>query len=118
MLQYSYAYDDLGQLTRENNLPANRTYLYSYDKDGNMLSKTECSYTTSGTPSIIGVTSFTYGNGRRDVLSKITLPDGKEQNYSYDIVGNPSRLFLEDGNQYAAAWSYGRRLTMACVKLH
>ena len=87
----------------------------TYNKDGNILSKTECSYTTSGTPSIIGVTSFTYGSERHDVLSKITLPDGKEQNYSYDIVGNPSHLFLEDGNQYAATWSYGRRLTMACV---
>ncbi|CDC72251.1 unknown [Candidatus Colimorpha enterica] len=82
-----------------------------------MLSKTECYYSLAvATP--IGTTSFTYESGRSDVLSKITLPDGKEQNYSYDIVGNPSHLFLEDGNQYAATWSYGRRLTMACVKLH
>ena len=111
VLQYSYAYDDLGQLTRENNLPANRTYLYSYDKDGNMLSKTECSYTTSGTPSIIGVTSFTYGNGRRDVLSKITLPDGQTFTPTHDIVGNPSHVMTGNGNRYAATWSYGRRLT-------
>ena len=111
MLQYSYAYDDLGQLTRENNLPANRTYLYSYDKDGNILSKTECSYTTSGTPGIIGVTSFTYGSGRRDVLSKITLPDGQTFTPTHDIVGNPSHVMTGNGNRYAATWSYGRRLT-------
>ena len=111
VLQYSYAYDDLGQLTRENNLPANRTYLYSYDKDGNMLSKTECSYTTSGTPSIIGVTSFTYGNGRSDVLKKITLPDGQTFTPTHDIVGNPSSVMIENGNTMAAMWSYGRRLT-------
>ena len=111
VLQYSYAYDDLGQLTRENNLPAGRTYLYTYDKDGNMLSKTECSYTTSGTPSIIGVTSFTYGNGRRDVLSKITLPDGQTFTPTHDIVGNPSHVMTGNGNRYAATWSYGRRLT-------
>ncbi len=111
MLQYSYAYDDLGQLTRENNLPANRTYLYSYDKDGNMLSKTECSYTTSGTPSIIGVTSFTYGNGRSDVLKKITLPNGQTFTPTHDIVGNPSSVMIENGNTMAAMWSYGRRLT-------
>ncbi len=111
VLQYSYAYDDLGQLTRENNLPANRTYLYSYDKDGNILSKTECNYTTSNTPSVIGVTSFTYGNGRRDVLSKITLPDGQTFTPTHDIVGNPSHVMTGNGNRYAATWSYGRRLT-------
>ena len=102
MLQYSYAYDDLGQLTRENNLPANRTYLYSYDKDGNILLKTECNYTTSGTPSISGVTSFTYGSGRRDVLSKITLPDGQTFTPTHDIVGNPSHVMTGNGNRYAA----------------
>ena len=111
VLQYSYAYDDLGQLTRENNLPANRTYLYSYDKDWNILSKTECNYTTSNTPSVIGVTSFTYGNGRRDVLSKITLPDGQTFTPTHDIVGNPSHVMTGNGNRYAATWSYGRRLT-------
>ena len=111
MLQYSYAYDDLGQLTRENNLPANRTYLYSYDKDGNILSKTECNYTTSNTPSVIGVTSFTYGSGRSDVLSKITLPDGQTFTPTHDIVGNPSSVMIENGNTMAAMWSYGRRLT-------
>ena len=112
MLQYSYAYDDLGQLTRENNLPAGRTYLYTYDKDGNILSKTECNYTTSNTPSVIGVTSFTYGNGRSDVLKKITLPNGQTFTPTHDIVGNPSSVMIENGNTMAAMWSYGRRLTM------
>ena len=80
-----------------------------------MLSKTECNYTTSNTPSVIGVTSFTYGNGRRDVLSKITLPDGQTFTPTHDIVGNPSSVMIENGNTMAATWSYGRRLTMACV---
>ena len=71
----------------------------------------ECSYTTSGTPGIIGVTSFTYGNGRRDVLSKITLPDGQTFTPTHDIVGNPSHVMTGNGNRYAATWSYGRRLT-------
>ena len=71
----------------------------------------ECSYTTSGTPSIIGVTSFTYGSGRRDVLSKITLPDGQTFTPTHDIVGNPSHVMTGNGNRYAATWSYGRRLT-------
>ena len=77
-----------------------------------MLSKTECSYTTSGTPSIIGVTSFTYGNGRSDVLKKITLPNGQTFTPTHDIVGNPSSVMIENGNTMAAMWSYGRRLTM------
>ena len=118
MLQYSYAYDDLGQLTRENNLPANRTYLYTYDKDGNILSKTECNYTTSNTPSVIGVTSFTYGNGRSDVLKKITLPNGQTFTPTHDIVGNPSSVMIENGNTMAATWSYGRRLTTIAAGLN
>ena len=76
-----------------------------------MLSKTECNYTTSNTPSVIGVTSFTYGNGRSDVLKKITLPDGQTFTPTHDIVGNPSSVMIENGNTMAAMWSYGRRLT-------
>ena len=72
----SYAYDDLGQLTRENNLPADRTYLYSYDKDGNMLSKTECYYSLA-VAAPIGTAYFTYDGIKSDCLTKITLPDGK-----------------------------------------
>ena len=111
MLQYSYAYDDLGQLTRENNLPANRTYLYSYDKDGNMLSKTECYYSLAvATP--IGTTSFTYDGTKSDCLTKITFPGGKVFSTYYGSTGNPAHIITENGNTMAAMWSYGRRLTM------
>ena len=78
---------------------------------GSILSKTECYYSLAvATP--IGTTSFTYGNGRRDVLSKITLPDGQTFTPTHDIVGNPSSVMIENGNTMAAMWSYGRRLTM------
>ena len=46
---YSYEYDNLGQLTRENNLPANKTYVYVYDYAGNRTEKRTYAYTT-GTP--------------------------------------------------------------------
>ena len=117
MLQYSYAYDDLGQLTRENNLPANRTYLYSYDKDGNMLSKTECYYSLAvATP--IGTTSFTYDGTKSDCLTKITFPGGKVFSTYYGSTGNPAHIITENGDTMAAMWSMGRRLTTIAAGLN
>ena len=49
ILAYSYEYDDLGQLTRENNADTNRTYVYTYDTTGNILSKKVYDYTTAST---------------------------------------------------------------------
>lgn len=34
-----YAYDELGQLIREDNRDANKSYTYSYDSRGNILEK-------------------------------------------------------------------------------
>ncbi len=48
----SYKYDDLGQLTRENNNTNNKTTLWTYDDLGNITTKSEYAYTTGtvGTP--------------------------------------------------------------------
>ena len=117
VLQYSYAYDDLGQLTRENNLPANRTYLYSYDKDGNILSKTECYYSLA-VANPIGTTSFTYDGTKSDCLTKITFPDGKVFSTYYSSIGNPAHIITENGDTMAAMWSMGRRLTTIAAGLN
>ena len=83
----------------------------TYDKDGNMLSKTECYYSLAVvTP--IGTTYFTYDGTKSDCLTKITFPDGKVFSTDYGSIGNPSSVMIENGNTMAAMWSYGRRLTM------
>ena len=47
-----YYYDDLGQLVREDVAGLGMTYTYTYDKAGNILSKSQYSYTAEGaTPS-------------------------------------------------------------------
>ena len=43
---YVCAFLDLNQLTRENNAYANKTYVYTYDKNGNILTKKTYAYTT------------------------------------------------------------------------
>lgn len=45
----SYAYDKLGQLTRENNAYLGKTYTYTYDMIGNMTAKKTYAYTTAAT---------------------------------------------------------------------
>lgn len=52
VLQESYVYDKLGQLTRVNSVAQNKTIVYEYDNGGNILSVKEYAYTT-GTPSTL-----------------------------------------------------------------
>ena len=40
-----YAYDELGQLIREDNKDANKSYTYTYDSRGNILEKKTYAFT-------------------------------------------------------------------------
>ena len=48
----SYEYDALGQLVRENNQTANKTWTWEYDNAGNIKNRKEYAYTT-GTPGAV-----------------------------------------------------------------
>ena len=48
-LQARYAYDEAGQLVREDNAQLSRTVTYTYDKGGNITEKAVYPFTT-GTP--------------------------------------------------------------------
>ncbi len=101
VLQESFVYDSLNQLTRVNSVPQNKTILYAYDGNGNMLSRSEYAYTTgtpSGTPV---VTSYGYDSVWRD---KLTSYGG--QSITYDAIGNP--LTYRDGMSFT--WVHGREL--------
>ena len=51
VVTYKYEYDSLGQLVRENNAYAGKTWKYIYDLAGNINYKDEYSYTTGTLPS-------------------------------------------------------------------
>ena len=104
VLKASYVYDALGQLTRENNAYANKTYVFTYDNYGNILSKAEYAYTigTLGTPS--STKTYTYG----DSLWKDKLAAYNGVSITYDEMGNP--LSYNNGSSYTFTWKNGREL--------
>lgn len=81
----TFSYDDLNQLIREDNAYSGKTYLYSYDGNGNILTKDEYSYTL-GTPSGTHVTKqYSYGDSQwKDLLTSYC-----GQSISYDSGKNP-----------------------------
>lgn len=84
--KYSYQYDKLGQLIRFNDAVANKSYTYSYDANGNMLSKKEYNYTTGQLGTALDTINYTYENSWKDQLSEY---DGEQ--IKYDAIGNPTK---------------------------
>ena len=83
------------------------TWLYTYDRGGNILSKSYYSHTT-GTPGVAHDTilySYTDNNWK----DKLTAYDG--QTITYDAIGNP----LDDGRR-RYEWQAGRQLKKVYVK--
>ncbi len=93
----SYTYDDLGQLTRENNKVNNTTTLWTYDELGNITAKTEYAYTT-GTPTTATKTvAYGYGKdgktGWNNLLTSVDIDGdgvGENDTITYDKIGNPT----------------------------
>ena len=104
---YTYSYDALGQLIRVNdpNDPTagttGTTWVYEYDRGGNILSKSYYSYTT-GTPGA-AIDTIAYSYTDNNWKDKLTAYDG--QTITYDAIGNP----LNDGT-WTYTWEKGRQL--------
>lgn len=82
---YSYEYDEASQLVRENNAVLNKTYIYSYDIGGNIVSKTVYPYTTtSELGTSINTVPYIYDSVWKD---KLTYFNGNQ--IIYDEIGNP-----------------------------
>ena len=93
MLKASYRYDQFGQLIREDNAWADRTYLYHYDNGGNLTMVQECYYRT-GTmhqTDLIQNISYTYGDATTDGTPawKDLLTSYNGNTITYDAIGNP-----------------------------
>ena len=99
-----YAYDEAGQLVREDNRRAGKTYVYVYDIGGNIVSKTEYDYTEGDITAEMTPTdtkTFGYSHGTwNDVL---TSYNGAP--VAYDAMGNITSF---DGDTYE--WTAGRQL--------
>ena len=97
----SYVYDSAGQLLRENNQAAGKTWVWTYDNAGNIRSRSEYAYTTGE----LGEASDTvvYGYDDSDWGDLLTEYDGRT--ITHDEIGNP----LSDG-VWAYTWEHGREL--------
>ena len=98
---YTYAYDSANQLIREDNSVANKTWVWTYDDAGNILSRKEYAYTTGSLGPVLDTVTYTYGDASWGDL--LTAYDGVP--ITYDTIGNP----LNDGT-WTYTWRNGREL--------
>mgnify|MGYP004551886803 CR=1 FL=1 len=95
----TYEYDALGQLTRVNDPHENATWVYAYDRGGNMTSKVKYAYTT-GTLGGGQTTAFTYDSAWKDRLTA-----NGQYPLTYDAIGN-----LKSYGGWTFEWEAGRQL--------
>ena len=96
-LKLSYEYDSLGQLVRENNLYAGKSYTYTYDNAGNILESKEYVYSTEELTEPEFEKKYEYNDNEwKDLLTSF---NGQE--IIYDEIGNP--LTYRDGMVFSWA---------------
>ncbi len=100
-LTTTYQYDALGQLVRVNDPHENATWVYNYDRGGNIISKVKYAYTTGAVGTAIETIPYVYGDS--NWKDKLTSYNG--QTITYDAIGNP----LNDGT-WTYTWQAGRQL--------
>ena len=98
----SYEYDDLNRLVRENNMLADESYIYAYDKYGNILSVTVYKYTEGLLTEPTGFTKYGYNNSLWNDL----LTEYNGQYLTYDISGRP----LTYRDKMTLSWGVNNRL--------
>ena len=97
----TYTYDSQNQLTREDNQAAGKSWVWTYDDAGNILSKKEYAYTTGTLGSVLNTVSYGYGNTNWGDL--LTSWGGKT--ITSDAIGN----MTSDGT-WTYTWEHGREL--------
>ena len=98
----SYTYDGVNRLIREDNKRLNKTVIFTYDNNGNILAKSESAYTVKPMEEIENATVSEY---RYDAASDRLLSVGNET-FEYDAIGNP-----EQYKGIAVTWTKGRQMT-------
>ena len=98
-LTVRYAYDALSRLVREDNKKLQKTYLYEYDNNGNILCRRETGFTLSANVEEKSFTTYNYTYIGDRVMSY------NGTGFEYDDLGNP-----ETYRGYKAKWEKGRQL--------
>ena len=91
----------LGQLIRVNDPHENATWVYNYDRGGNILSKVRYAYTTGALGTAVETIPYAYSDS--NWKDKLTAYNGTA--ITYDAIGNP----LNDG-AWTYEWQAGRQL--------
>ena len=101
--QQQFAYDELNQLVRADDLVKNCTEVYTYDNGGNILSVTTYPLTWGSLDGITATKTVNYGYDDTNWKDKLTSYDG--QAITYDEIGNPLSY-----RGYTLTWQNGRQL--------
>ena len=86
-LLYKYTYDELDRLVREDNSELNKTFVYFYDNNGNILSEKIYSYTLEDVSNITPMHTYEYSYENENWKDQLTGYNGGT--ITYDEVGNP-----------------------------
>ena len=101
--QQQFAYDELNQLVRADDLVKNCTEVYTYDNGGNILSVTTYPLTWGSLDGVTATKIVNYGYDDTNWKDKLTSYDG--QAITYDEIGNPLSY-----RGYTLTWQNGRQL--------
>ncbi|MGN0178101.1 MAG: DNRLRE domain-containing protein, partial [Monoglobaceae bacterium] len=101
--QQQFAYDELNQLIRADDLAKNCTEVYTYDNGGNILSVTKYPLTWGSLDGVAATNTTNYTYGDSNWKDKLTSFNG--QAITYDEIGNPLNY-----RGYTLTWQNGRQL--------
>ena len=96
----TYVYDKIDQLIRVNDPLEGATWVYNYDRGGNITSKVRYAYTTGTLGTALQTIPYGYDPVWKD---KLTSYNG--QSITHDAIGNP----IYDGTWHYQ-WEQGRRM--------
>ncbi|MBQ8372406.1 MAG: RHS repeat-associated core domain-containing protein, partial [Clostridia bacterium] len=106
-----YYYDDINQLVREDIGKLGKTYVYTYDNAGNMLSRVTYSLTSQDVTPTNVISTDTYAYGNPEWGDQLTAFNGTA--LTYDALGNPMSYY-NGKSAYTFTWQ-GRRMVSATV---
>ena len=108
----SYVYDEAGQLVRENNAYTEKSYVYVYDKGGNITQKIVYEYSEETLAEPISTVNYTYDTAWKDKLTAYG-----DTSITADAIGNPLNLTSVDylGNKVDATLEWNGRQLSAII---
>ena len=101
--QQQFAYDELNQLVRSDDLAKNRTEVYNYDNGGNILSTTVYPLTWGSLDGVTATSTLNYTYGDSNWKDKLTAYGSMA--ITYDAIGNPLTY-----RGFTLTWQNGRQL--------